>query len=99
MERGIATVATIADHVIPHNGNWDAFIYGDLQSLCKTHHDGSKKEIELKGYCSDVDLTGWPLDKKHPANAGIIAFRSAHVNTGDPLSHEEIMRRLKSYIV
>jgi 5-methylcytosine-specific restriction enzyme A len=67
-ERNIATPATVADHVVPHNGDLLSFWTGDLQSLCKPHHDGSKKEIEFKGYCSDVGVDGWPLDPQHHAN-------------------------------
>ena len=64
----MAVRATVADHVVPHNGDWNSFWTGALQSLCKPHHDGSKKEIEFQGYCSDVGPDGWPLDNNHPAN-------------------------------
>jgi len=68
LQRGIATPATIADHIIPHKGDWNSFWTGDLQSLCFTHHNGSKREIEEKGFCSDVGVDGWPLDPNHYAN-------------------------------
>jgi 5-methylcytosine-specific restriction enzyme A len=81
--RGIATIATIADHVVPHRGDWNAFIFGDLQSLCRAHHDGSKKEMELKGYCTDIGIDGWPLDSKHPANTGRILSMKTDSNPSD----------------
>lgn len=38
--RGVRTWATVVDHVVPHRGDWTKFIdRGNLQSLCKHHHD------------------------------------------------------------
>jgi 5-methylcytosine-specific restriction enzyme A len=39
---GFTTPATVADHVQPHHGDETSFWAGDLQSLCKTCHDGVK---------------------------------------------------------
>ena len=34
------TPATVVDHIVPHCGDWDMFTdEGNLQSLCKRHHD------------------------------------------------------------
>ena len=34
------TPATVVDHIVPHCGDWDVFTdEGNLQSLCKRHHD------------------------------------------------------------
>lgn len=63
---GKAVVATIADHVEPHRGDWNSFRLGKLQSLCKTHHDSAKRLIELNGYSSTVGLDGLPIDPHHP---------------------------------
>lgn len=68
LAKGIPEVATIADHVTPHEGNPDSFYFGSLQSLCKPCHDGRKKREELHGYQSDVGLDGWPTDPRHPSN-------------------------------
>jgi hypothetical protein len=35
LERGIVTAANSVDHVTPHRGNWNAFVTGELQSLCE----------------------------------------------------------------
>ena len=43
---GKVTPATIADHVIPHRGDWTLFAGGELQSLCKFHHDSTKQAAE-----------------------------------------------------
>jgi 5-methylcytosine-specific restriction enzyme A len=32
-------LATVAHHLVPHRGDWQLFIAGDLQSLCKRCHD------------------------------------------------------------
>jgi hypothetical protein len=41
--KGVATPATIADHVESHRGDWSAFLSGKLQSLCAPCHDSLKK--------------------------------------------------------
>jgi 5-methylcytosine-specific restriction endonuclease McrA len=64
--KGIATPATIADHVEHHGGDWNRFILGRLQSLCEHCHNSSKRFIEQKGYLPDVGADGWPLDPRHP---------------------------------
>jgi hypothetical protein len=68
LERGRVTPATIADHVTPHRGDWNAFLLGELQSLCHACHNRDKRIEEIRGYRLDVGEDGWPLDPKHPAN-------------------------------
>jgi 5-methylcytosine-specific restriction protein A len=65
-EDGHTRVATIADHVIPHKGDRQLFFEGELQSLCKQHHDSSKQQIERKGFRNGFNDLGEPLDPKHP---------------------------------
>jgi hypothetical protein len=67
-EQGRVEPATLADHVEPHKGDWNAFATGELQSLCATCHNRTKREIELHGFHSALGLDGWPRDKNHPAN-------------------------------
>ena len=66
LERGIVEPATVVDHIEPHRGDLNKFALGRLQSLCKPCHDGAKRQIEQRGYRSDIGLDGWPLDPKHP---------------------------------
>jgi 5-methylcytosine-specific restriction enzyme A len=66
LKQGVIEVATVADHIIPHKGDWDLFWDGQLQSLCKWHHDSYKRQDELRGYASDIGLDGYPIDRKHP---------------------------------
>ncbi len=41
------TAATVVDHIQPHGGDQDLFWdESNWQSLCKTHHDTDKAEIE-----------------------------------------------------
>lgn len=65
---GRVTAATVADHVTPHHGDQNSFWFGALQSLCASHHSGSKAEQERHGYSREIGPDGWPLDKRHPAN-------------------------------
>ena len=68
LARGIVTPAKVADHIEPHQGDWNKFKLGALQSLCFNCHDRTKRLIDLHGYGLDVDDDGWPTDPKHPAN-------------------------------
>jgi hypothetical protein len=68
LKQGLVEVATVADHVIPHKGNWDSFWRGGLQSLCKFHHDTHKTQDEIRGYSIDIGMDGYPIDKKHPVH-------------------------------
>jgi 5-methylcytosine-specific restriction enzyme A len=55
------TLATVADHIVPHKGNrqlfWDR---NNLQSLCLLHH--GEKILQEKGapVRVAVDADGWP---------------------------------------
>lgn len=63
------TPATIADHIEPHKGNEAAFWQGELQSLCKLHHDSTKAMLE-KGKVRGCDRDGTPLDPLHHWHQG-----------------------------
>lgn len=45
-EANIIREANIADHVIPHRGDWDLFVGGLLQSLCVDCHNVRKQREE-----------------------------------------------------
>jgi 5-methylcytosine-specific restriction enzyme A len=66
--QGRVEAAVAADHVVPHKGDEAAFWTGELQSLCLPHHNGTKREQERKGYCTDIGLDGMPIDPNHPIN-------------------------------
>ena len=65
---GIIRSATVADHIEPHKGDLTLFFEGELQSLCKAHHDSAKQSEERRGFSTACDLDGYPVDPKHPAN-------------------------------
>jgi len=67
-DQGWVTPATVADHIKPHKGNADEFYHGALQSLCAHHHNKTKKQLEIKGFTTDIGLDGWPSDPRHPSN-------------------------------
>jgi 5-methylcytosine-specific restriction endonuclease McrA len=60
-DEGVFTAATISDHVIPHRGNAHLFWHGELQSLCKPHHDGDKRREEQMMQPERCDADGWPV--------------------------------------
>lgn len=61
--------ATIVDHKVPHRGDERLFFDEDnLQSLCKTCHDGAKQQVEKSGTLRGCDEDGMPLDANHHWN-------------------------------
>jgi 5-methylcytosine-specific restriction endonuclease McrA len=67
--KGRLTPATVVDHVKPHRGDYNAFVLGDLQSLCTDCHDRFKQYRDIHGFSRAVDENGWPLDPNHPTYA------------------------------
>jgi 5-methylcytosine-specific restriction endonuclease McrA len=68
-DAGRVTAARVADHIGPHNGDYNSFFTGDLQSLCFNCHDRFKRIQDLRGYDVKFGADGWPLDPNHPSNA------------------------------
>jgi hypothetical protein len=65
--KGLIIPATVVDHVEPHRGDINAFVLGDLQSMCKPCHDRHKQRLEIDGFVTAFDASGWPLDLNHPS--------------------------------
>jgi 5-methylcytosine-specific restriction endonuclease McrA len=59
--------ANVADHNPPHNGVWNAFRLGPLQSLCFDCHK-RKWANDAHGYRCDIGDDGLPVDPNHPFN-------------------------------
>ena len=63
LEQDLVTPADVVDHVKPHKGDaglfWDA---GNLQSLCKVHHDSTKQRIEMGQTVVVFGPDGWPVE-------------------------------------
>lgn len=59
---GRSTPATIVDHREPHRGRFELFFAaGNLDSLCKPHHDATKARFERGGRLTvPVGSDGWP---------------------------------------
>jgi len=68
-EKGLVVAAQVADHITPHNGDWNAFWTSPLQSLCANCHSGPKQFQERRGYARGCDERGYPTDPNHPARA------------------------------
>jgi cytochrome c1 len=58
--------ATCADHIVAHHNDPNLFYRGALQSPCTACHSGRKQSVERLGYDKTVDVTGWPVDRRHP---------------------------------
>jgi 5-methylcytosine-specific restriction endonuclease McrA len=74
--KGKLSQARVVDHVVPHCGDYNLFLLGEVQSLCFDCHDKRKRLIDLHGYCSDVNEQGWPIDPAHPTNVRARASRA-----------------------
>ena len=69
LREGRLTPATCVDHIEPHRGDYTKFRLGQLQSLCASCHNSTKKIIEHRGYDTAIGADGWPLDRRHPVYA------------------------------
>lgn len=59
---GRLTPATVVDHVVPHKGDPAKFWSEDnWQSLCKLHHDSTKRRVEMGRAAPAVGADGYPL--------------------------------------
>ena len=45
-KRGRIEAATVVNHVEPHRGDWERFVGGPFESLCKACHDGEVQREE-----------------------------------------------------
>lgn len=66
LARGELVYANVANHKVPHRGDWALFIAGELESLCKACHDGMVQREEVRGFSGGVGSDGWPTDGSHP---------------------------------
>lgn len=80
-----SVAADVVDHIVPPKLA-DAIASGDhaviaaaralfwdtknWQSLCKFHHDSTKKRLEISGKRVGCDINGRPLDPNHHWNKG-----------------------------
>jgi len=60
LQRGRVTIATVADHVVPHGGDWNKFLTGKLQSLCEHCHNSDKRLVEQGKPRAIIGEDGWP---------------------------------------
>ena len=70
LQDGRVVAASVADHLERHAGDYQAFWFGPLQSLCASCHSGRKQQAERVGYHYGCDVNGHPLDPNHPWNRG-----------------------------
>lgn len=64
--RGQTVPATVVDHKVPHQGDWNLFWdQANWQALCKFCHDSHKRRLERSGDVVGCDEHGIPLDARH----------------------------------
>ena len=66
--KGRVIAATVADHIEPHKGNYNAFILGPLRSLCAACHDNLSGFTHKPYDSKAIGADGFPIDPLHPFN-------------------------------
>lgn len=65
-QRGVLTVASVVDHIEPHQGDHKLFWNpANHQPLCKPCHDRHKQRLEKSGRSVGCDAAGIPADPRH----------------------------------
>lgn len=59
---GRVVAASVVDHVVPHRGDYNLFLYGKLQSLCPSCHSGMKQAYERGSTAVAIGPDGWPIN-------------------------------------
>jgi 5-methylcytosine-specific restriction enzyme A len=63
-QRGIDRAATVCNHVVRHQGDYDLFWSGPFSSLCANCHNSDMQRIEGGGTARPVvGIDGWPSDR------------------------------------
>jgi len=66
LEMGRTIPATVADHIVPVKERPDlAFVYDNIQGLCKECHDSVKRREEATGRRVGCKQDGTPVDPGH----------------------------------
>jgi predicted CXXCH cytochrome family protein len=87
--QGRITPATIAHHIEPHGGDINKFLRGALKSLCVKCHN-KLWAVDKRGYSAAVDVSGKPIDERHPALQQRAPFKEWPADTpGSPYSEPE----------
>jgi hypothetical protein len=67
---GRSTPADTVDHRVPHRGDLNLFVTGELASLCRSCHSSIKQQQEIHGFSRQIGPDGWPTDANHPVYRG-----------------------------
>jgi 5-methylcytosine-specific restriction enzyme A len=79
--KGLIRAAIVVDHIEPHEGDWELFLAGELQSLCKPCHDSDKRYQDIRGYGRIAcGADGWPLDEQDDVLPEQVAERKTKMN-------------------
>jgi 5-methylcytosine-specific restriction enzyme A len=65
LRKGLAVPADVVDHIEPHKGDWNRFLTGPFQSLCKRCHDIEKAYMDRHDGRPRLTIgpDGWPIAK------------------------------------
>ena len=67
LQMGHVTPATVVHHIVAHKGDESKFFdRSNLQSVCKTCHDGACQSFEKSGHMRGSDVNGYPISSGHP---------------------------------
>ena len=63
LAQGLTVRATVANHRIAHKGDPVLFWEGELESVCKSHHDRDIQREERGRPAQSLDSDGWPAGR------------------------------------
>jgi hypothetical protein len=92
LEAGLATPATVADHVTPHRGDYTAFRLGQLRSLCAECHNRLDRTNSPR---APVREDGTPSDPNHHWNRN--SRRPRETSRATPLTGKMLGRNPGNY--
>lgn len=63
---GHVNEAVLSHHIVPHDGDYNLFFFGLLESLCLSCHLREHNRAPVRGYFLDIGIDGQPRDLRHP---------------------------------
>ena len=67
LDRGDVTPATVADHIEPHKGNYNAFVLGPAEEpLCAPAMMVCNRASNAEATRRAIGVDGYPVDRAHP---------------------------------
>src|SRR6516165_6898908 len=84
--------AEIVHHVEPHDGNVAAFWFGELQSLCRDHHE----KLHGRNLKVQIGEDGWPVQQQEAMLWPTASTANASITSATELKLQSRMTKAKT---